>query len=97
MPSKKKYTQEFKQEAIKLIVENGYSQTEASQRLGVPHVNLSRWLKENRGNNSKIAPKGKEQIAEQKELEELRKENRRLKLEREILKKAAAFFANESN
>lgn len=99
MSNKRKYTQEFRQEAIKLITEQGYSQAEAAKRLGIPHANLSRWISDLRGNKviNMSVKKGKMLNAEQKELEELRKENKRLKLEREILKKAAAFFANEKN
>jgi transposase len=97
MSNKKKYTQEFRQEAIKLVTEQDYSQAEASKRLGVPHANLSRWIKES--NDLGISKQGQKKVirTEQKELEALRKENKRLKLEREILKKAAAFFANEKN
>jgi len=93
---KTKYTQEFKTEAVKLVTEQGYSQVEAARSLGVTYGNMNRWMSESRG---KTSP-GKEKpilSAEQKELEQLRKENKRLKLEREILKKAAAFFANEPN
>ena len=96
MSSKKKHTLEFKQEAVKLITEQGYSQAEAAKRLGIAHANLSRWVKQLKHMNT---VKVKKSILSdtQKELEVLRKENKRLKLEREILKKAAAFFANESN
>jgi transposase len=99
MSNKRKYTQEFRQEAIKLMTEQGYSQAETSKRLGVPHANLSRWIKKLTGDNvtSVLSKKIEIPSAEQKELEALRKENKRLKLEREILKKAAAFFANEKN
>lgn len=100
MKSRKEYTLEFKQEAIKLVTEQGYSQAEASKRLGIPHANISRWMRELTGNKM-TTPKQLTKIMlsseEQKELEALRKENKRLKMEREILKKAAAFFANESH
>jgi transposase len=96
MGNKKAYTLEFKQETVKLITEQGYSHAEASKRLGIPSSNLSRWVKELTSGVSKLSVK-KVLSPEQKELEELRKENKRLKMEREILKKAAAFFANESN
>jgi len=96
--SQRKYTLQFKEEAVKLITEQGYGYMEASKSLGIPHSNLSRWVKESSGLSS--VQKGgikKEPTAEQKELEALRRENKRLKMEREILKKAAAFFANEPN
>lgn len=95
--TKKNYTKEFKEEAVKLMREQGYSQTEASNRLGVPRANLSRWEKELIRNGSKTNSSKKIISIEQKELDELHKEIKRLKMEREILKKAAAFFVNESN
>ena len=91
----RKFTQEFKAEAIKLVSEQGYSQAEAGRSLGVSDKNINRWLMD-----SKKEPqptKGAKRSAEQEELEQLRKENKRLRLEREILKKAAAFFANEQD
>jgi transposase len=92
MSGHKKYTVEFKQEAVKLVTEQGYSQAEASRRLGVGGKNMSRWIREARsGKAVKVSL-----TAEQIELACLRKENKRLQMERDILKKAAAFFANES-
>lgn len=93
MSSHKKYTIEFKQEAVKLVTEQGYSQAEASQRLGVDRKNLNRWMKAFTLSKTVKAPL----TAEQVELVSLRKENKRLLMERDILKKAAAFFANELN
>lgn len=94
MRSKKtRFTMEFKQEAVKLVTAQGYTQTEAAKSLGVNSNNISRWIGEL---NGKVIPVKKAVLtAEQEELHHLRKENKRLKLEREILKKAAAFFANE--
>jgi len=93
MSSHKKYTIEFKQEAVKLVTEQGYSQAEASQRLGVDRKNMNRWMKAFTLSKTVKAPL----TAEQVELVSLRKENKRLLMERDILKKAAAFFANELN
>lgn len=93
---KVKHTQEFKNEAVKLVTEQGYSQAETSRRLGVSAKNLSRWVKEAEKTNSKMPTAKKLAKAEQEELLQLRKEVKRLRMEREILKKAA-FFANESN
>lgn len=90
---KTKFTLEFKQEAVKLVTEQGYRQAEAAKSLGVNSKNISRWINES---NGKLIPAKRAILtAEQEELQQLRKENKRLKLEREILKKAAAFFANE--
>jgi transposase len=91
---RKKYTQEFKDSAVKLITEQGYQLSEASRNLGVNISVLRRWRKAvNPSEKAKSAPM-KEDI--NAELARLRKENQRLKLEREILKKAAVFFATES-
>ena len=89
-----KYTKEFKQEALNLVKEHGYSQTEAGRRLGISSKNINRWVLE----GVESAEYKKENISiEHQEIQRLRKENERLKLEKEILKKAAAFFANEKN
>ena len=85
------YTEEFKAEAVKLVTERGYSQAEAAENLGINSNNLSRWILQAQ---ESVSGKGLSN-SEQKELIELRRENKRLKLEREILKKAAVFFANE--
>ena len=90
---RKKYTQEFKEEAVKLITEQGYQATEAARNLGVNVSVLSvlrRWKNEIEG-----AESGGADATLKAELKSLRKEVKRLKMEREILKKAAAFFANE--
>lgn len=87
----KKYTKEFKEEAAKLVTEHGYSQAEAGRRLDVSDKNINRWVKA-----SKMPAALKNPLsAEQEELKQLRKEVTQLRLEREILKKAAAFFARE--
>ena len=88
----KKYTIEFKEEAIKLVTEKGYTQSEAGNSLGVPAKNISRWIKELGGGR---ASDRKKLSADQEEIKRLKRENERLRMEREILKKAAAFFASE--
>ena len=88
--SNRKYTSEFKEEAVKLVTNEGYSRAEAGRSLGVSDKNISRWLLElNKPKKSPKIPTASE------ELINLRKANKRLQLEREILKKAAAFFASE--
>jgi transposase len=88
----RKYTEEFRRDAVKLITEQGYTQAEVSQNLGVSDSNIHRWYKESLSNKPK---KSREEMDEKEELKKLRSENAQLKMEREILKKAAAFFANE--
>lgn len=87
------YSKEFKEEAVKLVLEHGYSQAEVGRNLGVSDKNINRWVKEARN------PKEPKDNAsdEQEELKRLRKEVTQLRLEREILKKAAAFFAREQS
>ncbi|MEW9823859.1 MAG: transposase [Candidatus Symbiodolus clandestinus] len=85
---------EFKIEAVKLVTEQGYTQSKAGEALGISSKNISRWLKEL---SNPIPSKKKGLTSEQQELVKLRKENQPLRMERAILKKAAAFFANESN
>ena len=91
---RRQYTQEFKDAAVKLITEQGYQLSEASRNLGVNISILRRWRNaanpSEKGNSAPV----KEDL--HAELARLRKENHRLKLEREILKKAAVFFATES-
>ena len=91
MTKRKRYTQEFKQEAAKLVIEGGYTQAAACKSLGVTNKNISRWVAQAKGMSKQQPVKTPESI----ELSRLKKENQQLKLEREILKKAAAFFASE--
>lgn len=89
------YTQEFKDSAVKLVTEQGYSLAEASRNLGVNTTQLRRWRRaEEESKQPDIT--GVTPADFREELARLKKENRRLKMEREILKKAAAFFAKES-
>jgi transposase len=92
---RRNYTQEFKEEAVKLIIQQGYSYAEAGRNLGVNPNLLSKWKRGIEGSSSHDLSPGNA-VAIQSELKRLRKENKRLRMEREILKKAAAFFAKES-
>ena len=91
------YTQEFKLDAVKLVVEQGYSGREAGRRLGVNTSNITRWVREFRQEQAEGADGGGSRKELEAENRRLKKENKRLQMEREILKKAAAFFAKESN
>jgi transposase len=94
---RKDYTQEFRDSAVKLITEQGYKISEAARNLGINVSVLGRWKRESEAGNDSIASRSTQRKdTVQAELVRLRKENQRLRMEREILKKAAAFFASES-
>ena len=93
---KKKYTPEFKMEAVRLITEQGYKTTEAARNLGIHPSVLNRWKIQLASEGVNAFPGKGRLTPEKEELQRLRKENRQLKMERDILKKAAAFFAKES-
>ena len=97
MATRKKYTREFKQDAARLVSEQGYNQTEAARNLGIDRGMLARWIKEFQTDESEAFRGQGKLTAEGEQLRRLREENRRLKMERDILKKAATFFAKESS
>lgn len=88
-----KYSPEFKQEAIALVRDRGLTLTQAAADLGMAQTTLQRWVAQ-----SKIDGGEKDGLTtdEKAELARLKRENRILKEEREILKKAAVWFARES-
>jgi transposase len=95
---RRKFSREFKLEAVNLVSERGVSVTQAARDLDINHNMLRRWLKE-LGADPKHAFPGLGQMKpEQLEIDRLRKEVARLKAERDILKKgelANAYFAKE--
>lgn len=90
------FTDEFKSDAVKLVMEQGYSCSEVGRRLGVNGSNISRWVRQYRRQQENPDGKSGSLRELEAEIKRLRKENKRLEMEREILKKAAAFFASES-
>jgi transposase len=90
-PRRKRYTAEFKAEAVRLVQTSDRPITEIAQQLGTTAKSLHEWVNE-------LRPKPAERLTsdERRELQTLRRENAQLRMEREILKKAAAFFAKES-
>jgi len=87
----KQYSKEYKEEAVALIQEQGYSVPEAAKSLGIASNMLYRWKEqiESQREGKSLAED------ERDELKRLRKENKNLRMEKEILKKASAFFARE--
>jgi len=97
MAARQKYTREFKQDAVRLVMEQGYNQSEAARNLGIGRGMLGRWVREFQDDESEAFRGNGKLTAEGEELRRLREENRRLKMERDILKKATAFFAKASS
>ena len=94
--TRRNYTPEFKAEAVRLVTEQGYSVAEAARYLGL-RENLIRNWKQAVGDQGEHAGPGRGTLpAVEDELRRLRAENKRLLAERDILKKAAAFFAREA-
>ncbi len=92
-----RYSEEFKANAIAMVESQGYSCTEAARRLDINRTMLSRWIRQahHKGDGDETPEPTSD--GQEKELRQLRDEVRKLREEKEILKKAAAFFANESN
>ena len=92
---RKNYSREFKMEAVRLITEKGYSIAEASRSLGVEYSVLRRW-KQQIADDPQNAFPGKGRLkAPDEELRQLKRELERVKEERDILKKALAYFAED--
>jgi len=89
-----RYTAEFKAEAIKQITERGHGVVEVSKRLGVSDKSLYTWLKQSQQYD---LPNAKDIIALKQELQQMKAELKRTTEERDILKKAAAYFAKLSD
>lgn len=91
------YSPEFKEEAVKAIMEQGLSLSEGSRRLSVPKGTLANWMAATRVSAKKAgALVDSETVGLAAENTRLRKELAEIRLERDILKKAMAYFAKES-
>jgi transposase len=88
-----KYPQEFRREAVELYRSSDRPRVEVAKSLGISDNSLAAWVKQAERDEAPDALDPDERA----ELERLRKENRELKMDREILRKAAAYFARETN
>jgi transposase len=84
---RKNYTAEFKREAVRLVTEQGYSMSQAARNLDVNMNMLRRWKHQLEEQPNHVFPGKGRLLPEQEELRSLREENRRLRMERDILKK----------
>jgi transposase len=94
MAKGKSYNREFQLQTCRLVVEQGYTLKEASERLGPCTWTIREWIKKYQAKGE--LPGADKMVPEAEELKRLRKEVKQLQLENEILKKAAAYFAKNS-
>jgi transposase len=90
------YTREFKIEAVKLVTQEGYSVAEAARSLDIGETLLRSWKIAFQAEGDQAFPGNGRLPAVEEEMHRLRADNKRLLMERDILKKAAAFFAREA-
>ena len=94
---RRSYTREYKAEAVKMLTQLGISAGEAGRRLGIYSNLILRWKQELEAEGSNAFPGNGNRSPMEEELHRLRAENKRLLMERDILKKAMAFFAKEGS
>ena len=96
MSKRRVFSREFKIEAVKLVTQQGYSVSQAAESLGISANSLRNWRKQFEDQGQEAFPGKGKLTATDEEMRKLREECRRLRMERDILKKATAFFAKES-
>jgi len=96
MDVRKKYSKEFKLDAVSLVSEQGYSRAEAARSLGINAQMLGRWVKEHKSEDGQAFRGNGKLTLEQEEVRTLRAQVKRLQMEKDILKKATVFFAKET-
>lgn len=97
MVTRKQYTKEFKLDAISLVLDQGYTKTEAARSLEINANMLRRWIKKRQIDDDGQSFRGNGKLTpEQEEIRRLKAQIKHLNLERQILKEAAVFFAKET-
>ncbi len=96
MTARKKYSKEFKLDAVSLVTEQGYSRTKASNSLGINSTMLGRWVNESSSDDGHAFRGNGKLTPEQEEIRTLKSRVKRLEMEKDILKKATVFFAAET-
>ena len=96
MTTRKKYPKEFKLDAISLVTEQNYSQAEAARSLGINANMLGRWIKEQASDDGQVFRGNGKLTPDQERIRTLEAEVKRLRMEKDILKKATVFFAAET-
>lgn len=93
MKQRKQYTNEFKQSAVRLVTEQGRSISDAAISLAIPPWSLSRWVRASKQEGQQAFRGNGNRTAQEQEIADLRRRVKQLEEEKEILKKAAAYFA----
>ena len=97
MATRKRYSKEFKLDAISLVVDQGYTQVQAANSLEINPNMLGRWIKEHQADDDGQAFRGNSTLSpEQEEIRKLKAQVKQLELEKKILKEATVFFAKET-
>ena len=97
MTTRKQYTKEFKLDAVSLVTEQGYTRAEAARRLEINANMLTRWIKELSDTEGQAFRGNGNLTPEQEELKKLRAQVKRLKMEKDILKKATVDSTGQCN
>jgi transposase len=95
--ARRSFSREFKLEAVRLVSERGMTVSQVARDLDIHENVLRRWIRQYRDDPAHAFPGAGQMKPEQAEIAQLKKEIRKLKAERDILKKASAFFARESS
>jgi len=96
MGTRRQFSREFKLETVRLVKERGVSVAQAARDLDLHENVLRKWVRESAADPQHAFPGQGQMKPEQAEIDRLKKEVAKLKMERDILKKAAAYFARES-
>ena len=97
MPERKRYTKEFKLDAVSLVLDQGHSRTDVAKMLDVNNQMISRWVKEYQQDDDGQAFRGNGKLTpEQEEIRRLKAQVKQLEMEKRILKEATVFFTKET-
>ena len=93
MATRRRFTQEYRDQAVSLVLDSGRSVAEVAKSIGVHEMTLGKWVRKAK-DGGRVLDKDLPEV-ERTELERLRKENAILRMERDFAKKVAAWFAKE--
>jgi transposase len=97
MPERKRYTKEFKLDAVSLVLEQGHTRNEVAKMLDVSSQLVGRWVKEYQQDDDGQAFRGNGKLTpEQAEIRKLKAQVKQLEMEKRILKEATVFFVKET-